>query len=151
MNAIAGGPANDRRGEVALAIAGVPHVLRLTLQGLAELEAAFGVADLAALGERFASGRLASRDLITILAAGLRGGGLPVSDSQVAEMQLDGGPAAALAATMRLLLLTFGSSETGASQTGAGEAAPSAAPLPAGRTPSVPLQHPSPGMTRSPS
>ena len=44
----------------------------LTLGALAELEAAFGAADLVALTERFGSGRLTARDLTRIIGAGLR-------------------------------------------------------------------------------
>ena len=51
---------NRRRGEVALELGGQRYTLCLTLGALAELEDAFGVADLAALGERFAAGRLSA-------------------------------------------------------------------------------------------
>jgi hypothetical protein len=71
---------NPRRGEVAVELGGKRHALCLTLGALAELEHAFGVADLAALGERFAGGRLSARDLLTLLAVGLRGGGHALTD-----------------------------------------------------------------------
>jgi hypothetical protein len=119
---------NARRGEVGLSIGGEPHVLRLTLQSLAELESAFGVTDLAALGERFASGRLASGDVTTILGAGLRGGGRPIADSDVARLAFDGGLAAALDAATRLLLVTFGADEPSAAAIRAGEAPPPLSP-----------------------
>ena len=61
---------NRYRGEVALVVEGRALPMRLTLGALAELENAFSVDSLPALGERFASGRLSSRDVIRILAAG---------------------------------------------------------------------------------
>ena len=64
--------ANPRRGEVAVELGAKRYTLCLTLGALAELEHAFGVADLAALGERFAGGRLSARDLLTLLAVALR-------------------------------------------------------------------------------
>ena len=102
------GSANARRGEVTITLDGRPHTLRLTLQGLAELESAFQLRDLAALGERFGSGRLASSDVIAILGAGLRGGGLDLPDTEVARLPFDDGPAGAVTAAMQLLVATFG-------------------------------------------
>ena len=55
----------------------------LTLGALAELEDAFGAEDLVALTERFGSGRLKARDLIRIIAAGLRGAGAALTDDDV--------------------------------------------------------------------
>ena len=66
---------NPRRGEVAVELGGKRYTLCLTLGALAELEHAFGVADLAALGERFAGGRLSARDLLTLLAVALAAAG----------------------------------------------------------------------------
>src|SRR5688572_16128740 len=65
--------ANRHRGEVAAELDGRPRRLVLTLGALAELEDALGAEDLVALAERFSRGRLAARDAIRILAAGLRG------------------------------------------------------------------------------
>lgn len=104
---------NRHRGEAAIRIAGREHPLRLTLGALAELEAAFGASDLAALGERFASGRLAARDLAAILGAGLRGAGTGLSDQEVARLSPDGGLPAIIAAVADLLALTFGESPEG--------------------------------------
>src|SRR5918912_170784 len=67
---------NRRRGDAAVTIAGERYTLRLTLGALAEMEDAFGAADLTALGERFAAGRLSDRDLVTLLAIALRGAGI---------------------------------------------------------------------------
>ena len=71
--------ANRRCGEVAVELGGERYTLCLTLGALAELEDAFGVDDLPALAERFAEGRLSSRDLVKLLAVSLRGGGHALS------------------------------------------------------------------------
>jgi hypothetical protein len=64
---------NARRGEVEGQINGKPHRLVLTLGALAELEQAFAVDDLAALGARFGNGKLSARDLTRRWAEGRRG------------------------------------------------------------------------------
>ena len=99
---------NSRRGEIEGVIDGKPHRLVLTLGALAELEQAFAVDDLAALGARFASGKLSSRDLVKILGAGLRAGGASYDDGEVATLSFDGGPAGALKLVVTLLNATFG-------------------------------------------
>jgi hypothetical protein len=100
--------ANPRRGEVAAEIGGRRLTLCLTLGALAELEAAFGVDDLQALGERFAAGQLASRDLVRLLGAGVRGGGTALSDDEIAALPLEGGLPAVAAAVAEMLALAFG-------------------------------------------
>ena len=102
---------NPRRGEVALSLGGARYTLCLTLGALAELEEAFGVQDLTALAERFASGRLSSRDLLAILAVALRGGGHAVSDADAAALPLADGIAPVAKAIADLLLATFGAAE----------------------------------------
>ena len=99
---------NLHRGEIEAEIGGKPRRLVLTLGALAELEAAFGADDLVALAERFGSGRLKARDLVRIIAAGLRGAGDPVSDADVAQMTVaDGAPGYARIAAA-LIATTFG-------------------------------------------
>ena len=110
--------ANYRRGEIEAVIDGRPHTLCLTLGALAELEASFGAGDLAALGDRFSSGRLSARDLIRIVGAGLRGAGEPVSDDEVAAMRADGGAVGFADIAARLLTVTFAGS--GTAEAGAG-------------------------------
>jgi hypothetical protein len=100
----------NRRGDVSLEIDGERYTLRLTLGALAELEEAFAVDDLPALGARFASGKLSSRDLLRLLAAALRGGGHPLSDAQVAALPIDGVAPVAEALT-DLLAAAFGDGE----------------------------------------
>jgi hypothetical protein len=104
--------ANRRRGEVALQLGHTRYTLCLTLGALAELEDAFGVQDLTALAERFGTGRLSSRDLLTLLAVALRGGGQPVSDAEVANLPLHDGIEPVAAALADLLLMTFGGDAT---------------------------------------
>lgn len=100
---------NRRRGEVEAALGGRRFTLVLTLGALAELEAAFGVDDLVALGERFASGRLSASDLTRILGAGIRGGGTAMSDEDVAGLPVSGGLDIYVGAVAELLAATFGS------------------------------------------
>ena len=104
--------ANRRRGEISARIDGEEHILCLTLGALAELESAFAVDDLAALAERFASGRLGARDLIRVVGAGLRGGGTAASDEEVAAMKTEGGAAGFAAIAAELLSVTFGAGGT---------------------------------------
>jgi len=99
---------NHYRGEIEAELGGRRRVLVLTLGALAELEAAFGADDLAALAERFGSGRMRARDLVRIIAAGLRGAGEAVSDDDVAAMQTDGGVTGYVRIAAALIAATFG-------------------------------------------
>ncbi len=67
--------ANRHRGEIEAELGGKHRTLCLTLGALAELESAFGADDLAALADRFGSGRISARDAIRVIGAGLRGAG----------------------------------------------------------------------------
>lgn len=99
---------NARRGEVAARLDGKDYRLCLTLGGLAELETALGAGDLVTLGERFSTGRLSARDMIAVIAAGLRGGGHTFDESDVASMQVAGGLADYAKIVADLLMATFG-------------------------------------------
>jgi hypothetical protein len=99
---------NIHRGEIEAEIGGTKRKLVLTLGALAELEAAFGTADLVALTERFGSGRLAARDLTRIIGAGLRGAGEVVSDDDVARMEVAGGAQGYVRIAAELIQATFG-------------------------------------------
>ena len=103
--------ANRYRGEIEASIDGASCRLCLTLGALAELESAFGSGDLVALAQRFASGRLSSRDVLVLLACGLRGGGRAVTDDEVAAMTFDGGLSGAVAIAADLIAVTFGSTQ----------------------------------------
>lgn len=99
--------ANRYRGEIEAEIGGVRRRLVLTLGALAELEAAFGADDLAALAERFGTGRLSARDLTRIIGAGLRGAGDNMSDDDVAAMDVRGGAAGYVRIAAELIAATF--------------------------------------------
>lgn len=132
--------ANRRRGEVEAVIDGEPVVLCLTLGALAELEAAFGAEDLVALGERFAAGRFAARDLEVILACGLSGGGRRTTPAEAATLRLEGGLAGLIAVVADLFEATFGTAR------GEGASTSSASAADAVRPPPVPgAASPSPG------
>ncbi|WP_417482983.1 GTA-gp10 family protein [Maricaulis sp.] len=70
--------ANPARGETTLEIGGVTHTLCLTLGALAEIEALFenGV-------------RLDARNLVTVLAVLLRGGGSQITEAELRAAPLD--------------------------------------------------------------
>ena len=104
-------PANRRRGEVCVRLDGRDYRLRLTLGALAELEDAYGAEDLQALVARLSSGRFAARDLIRIIAAGLRGAGHDMADGDVASMQSDDGIAGHARIAADLLAAAFGGTD----------------------------------------
>lgn len=106
---------NRRRGEIAATLDGRDYWLCLTLGALAELEDAFGVADLGMLAERFAGGRLSARDIVRVLGAGLRGGGSEISDEEVARLSHADGIAGMAALVAELLAASFGGMEAGES------------------------------------
>ncbi len=122
--------ANPRRGEIDATFDGRTYTLCLTLGALAELENAFGDADMLALAERFTSGRLKAGDALKIIGAGLRGGGHDVSDGMVAALPVDGGAAGYVAIVARLLEATFGAASSAPAPS---PAAPSATMPAAGR------------------
>ena len=118
--------ANPHRGEIEAELDGRRFTLCLSLGALAELEGALGERDLLALAERFEKGRIASRDAIRIIGAGLRGAGSQISDEEVAAMRAGQGAAGYVAIVARLLAATFGAGDKG------GEAAGGPNPPPAG-------------------
>jgi hypothetical protein len=98
---------NSHRGEIAADLGGKVHTLVLTLGALAELESVFGADDLMALAERFGSGRLSARDLVRIIAAGLRGAGETISDDEVAALRVKGGVTGYVRIAADLIAATF--------------------------------------------
>ncbi len=100
--------ANARRGEISAEFDGTPYRLCLTLGALAELEHAFGAGDLNALAERFGTGRLSAKDMMEIIAAGMRGGGAEIEAAELGRMQCDGGLGGYARVVTRLLEATFG-------------------------------------------
>lgn len=99
--------ANPFRGEVELMVDGAPRVMRLTLGALAELEARLRCDSLLEMIARFETGGFKVRDLISLLTAGLNGGGWAVSEAELVASRIDGGPLAAAQAAARLLKITF--------------------------------------------
>jgi hypothetical protein len=102
---------NRRRGEVGLELGGARYTLCLTLGALAELEDAFGAADLQALAARFADGRLSAGDLAKLLGVALRGGGHDITDAEVAALPLERGLEPVVQALTACLVVTFGAGE----------------------------------------
>ena len=100
--------ANPWAGEVCLTIDGSPRRLKLTLGALAELETALETASLIDQVERFETATFSARDLLVLLEAGLRGGGIEISAAELAGADIEGGPMAAARAAGRLLALAFG-------------------------------------------
>ena len=102
---------NKHRGEIAAELDGRTFTLCLTLGALAELEAAFEVDDLSALVDRFSSASLSARDMLKVIGAGLRGGGHPLTDDEIVEMQAEGGALGYARIVSQLLQATFGQAE----------------------------------------
>lgn len=98
---------NPWAGEVTLMIDGQPRVMRLTLGALAALEARLGVESLVDLVARFEEGRASAADVIALIAAGLAGGGTPMTEASLSQARIDGGPMEAARAAAALLALAF--------------------------------------------
>ena len=98
---------NRFRGEVALKLDGVGHVMRLNLAALAGLEADLGADSLVALVERFEGGRFKAADVTALLLAGLEGGGAPMTREALMAASIEGGPLGAARAAAELLRVTF--------------------------------------------
>ncbi len=81
--------------------------MRLTLGALAALETRLEAGSLMGLAERFESGRVATGELIALLAAGLAGGGHTVSEDALAKAEIEGGAVGAMRAGMELLSRAF--------------------------------------------
>ena len=92
---------------MALVIDGQPHIARLTLGALAELEDTLSEGSLVAIVQRFEDGAFSSRDVLALLGAGLRGAGSPVSQAQLMQAEIEGGPMAAARAAAELLARAF--------------------------------------------
>lgn len=100
--------ANRHRGEIEAELGGRTYTLCLTLGALAELEAAFGAEDLAALAARFERGSISARDAIRVIGAGLRGVGETIPDEEVARLAAPAGAAGYVRIVVELLSATFG-------------------------------------------
>ncbi|MBA4351301.1 MAG: hypothetical protein C0427_08650 [Rhodobacter sp.] len=100
--------ANPFAGEVEVVLDGRPHVAKLTLGALAELEAGLGEGSLMDLVARFEAGRFSSRDVLALLVAGLRGGGWQGRAGDLMTVEIGGGPVGAARAAAELLARAFG-------------------------------------------
>ncbi|WP_170418280.1 gene transfer agent family protein [Ruegeria arenilitoris] len=98
---------NPWAGEVALVIDGQRRVLKLTLGALAELEQELGAGSLVELVQRFESGAYSSGDVLALILAGLRGGGMDVTSADMLRAEIEGGPMAAARAAAELLARAF--------------------------------------------
>ncbi|MDF1873001.1 gene transfer agent family protein [Vannielia sp.] len=99
--------ANPWTGEVVVTLDGVTHRCKLTLGALAELEAALEADTLMGLVERFEAGRFSTRDVLTLLVAGLRGGGWQGAAADLMTVEIAGGPVEAARAAAELLARAF--------------------------------------------
>lgn len=101
------GRANRHRGEIEAVIDGERRILCMTLGALAELETAFGVDNIADLAARFGGGNVSTRDVMAIIAAGLRGGGNRIDDADLSDCRVEGGIGGAIRLATRLLDSAF--------------------------------------------
>lgn len=86
---------------------GRAHVLKLTLGALAELEAGLGSDTLLELVERFESGAFSSRDVLSLIVTGLRGGGWQGRAEDLLSAEIEGGPMQAAKVAAQLLARAF--------------------------------------------
>ncbi|MEO9865124.1 MAG: gene transfer agent family protein [Yoonia sp.] len=100
--------ANPWAGEVTITVDGIPHVCKLTLGALAELEDTLGEDTLVALVQRFESGAFASRDVMALIVAGLRGGGWTGTRADLLTAEIGDGPVGAAKVAAQLLARAFG-------------------------------------------
>ena len=101
--------ANPWAGEATLVLDGEAHTLKLTLGALAELEDRLGADSIVALVERFEGARFSSRDVLSLLVAGLRGGGWSGDARDLLTVEIEGGPVRAAEVAGQLLARAFGS------------------------------------------
>lgn len=99
--------ANRFAGEVALTLDGQVYDCKLTLGALAELEEDLGACSLVDLIARFEGGHFSAGDILSLVTAGLRGGGWSGVKSDLVAAQIDGGPAEAARVAARLLVAAF--------------------------------------------
>ena len=86
---------------------GTPEELEAPMMQESQLEETLEEPSLVALVERFEGHRFSSRDVLLLLAAGLRAGGTEVSAETLAQAEIEGGPVAASQAAAELLARAF--------------------------------------------
>ncbi|MGB5863770.1 MAG: gene transfer agent family protein [Sulfitobacter sp.] len=99
--------ANRWRGEVVLVVDDQHHRMKLTLGTLAELEEDLAEPSLMALVQRFEAGAFSTRDVLALLCAGLRGGGVQMDPEVLEQAEIEGGPMRAAQAAAELLARAF--------------------------------------------
>lgn len=99
--------ANPWTGEVVLELDGQPHVCKLTLGALAELEAGLGQGSLIDLIRRFEGSEFSGSDVMAVVVAGLRGGGWQGSAAELMTVEIADGPIGAAKAAAVLLARAF--------------------------------------------
>lgn len=95
------------RGEVEIMLDGVPHIARLTLGALAELETELATGSLVEMAGRFEEGQFSAVDVIAVVVAGLRGGGWRGTRAELLVAEIAGGPVGAAQAAAQLLARAF--------------------------------------------
>lgn len=98
---------NPWAGEVEVEVDGAVHLARLTLGALAELEARLGTGTIVDLVERFERAAFSSGDVLAVIVAGLRGGGLRVTAEELLSADIAGGPVGAARVAAELLTRAF--------------------------------------------
>ncbi|MFZ5709552.1 MAG: gene transfer agent family protein [Pseudomonadota bacterium] len=99
--------ANPFAGEVEVVLNGERRIAKLTLGALAELEAGLGTDSLLAMAGRFEARAFSVRDVLLVVAAGLRGGGWNGSPDDLGRADLGGGPIGAARIAAELLARAF--------------------------------------------
>jgi len=99
--------ANPFTGEVTLHLDGVPHVAKLTLGALAELEDQLGGGSLIDMIARFEGHKFSTRDVLMLVVAGLRGGGWQGTAADLLKVEIGGGPLVAAKVAALLLARAF--------------------------------------------
>ncbi|NDR56063.1 gene transfer agent family protein [Aliiruegeria sabulilitoris] len=103
---------NPWAGEVVVHLDGAPHVCKLTLGSLAELEDGLEEGSLVDLVQRFECGKFRARDVLALVLAGLRGGGWSGNAEDLRTVEISGGPAEAARAAAQMLARAFSQPES---------------------------------------
>ena len=98
---------NPHAAEVELVVDGRPHICKLTLGAIAELEHSLQADSLMALLARFETQKFSAEDILHLLAAGLRGGGWQGDICTLRQSDIAGGPLMAAKVAARMLQLAF--------------------------------------------
>ncbi|AML52401.1 gene transfer agent family protein [Falsihalocynthiibacter arcticus] len=99
--------ANPWAGVVELTLDGERRALKLTLGSLAQLESTLATGTLIDLVDRFEAGKYSTRDVLSPIVAGLRGGGWQGRGEDLLQADITGGPIEAARIAAQLLALAF--------------------------------------------